>query len=505
MSRFKFNPLTAQLEIAESFPSNIRGHVDFFADLPTSATIGDQYIVDQDSGSVFTLNKREAGLYRWNGTIWVPSADITTLSIEADDTNIGSGSSQLQAVLDHIDSIADTNTTNITTNTTDIATNSGDIDNNEIAIAANLASSMLNATNLSDHETDLNNPHEVTITQAITQDPNTNITTTQLETLSDGSDADALHTHSELTAPNGDTVAEVFNSGSLAIGPDGDIVLNAGNNPRINFIDPDTTSTGDITLDNTSIRIDVDNPDDTANSHFTVRLDTDEKLNVTTTDIRFNDYVTARDDGPVDTDRVAYFDNLGNVQVGSIPAAPGLEIDDLIDSPVPSAATAGCLYQLRENATGTGLEWWRDFYQVDERTDGLVNQQNAVFEPYLSVTYDIKDAGDYLLDFSYIFSMNNTTLNFEAHLEINGTDVYPLHIEPKDAGGAGLVLPIIAGGVEGPGTVNSGTDQFLNNSGKMIVNLPTGANTIILEFSARGAANLEAAIHRALFVLKRIP
>ncbi len=181
------------------------------------------------------------------------------------------------------------------------------------------------------------------------------------------------------------------------------------------------------------------------------------------------------------------------------------QIDDLADSPVPSTSEANCIYTLRQNAAGTDLEWWRDFYQVNERTDGIINQQNGVFEPYLTVVYNIKDAGDYLLDFSYIFSMNNTTLNFEAHLEVNGTDIYPLHIEPKDSGGPGVVLPIISGGVEGPATTNSRTDQFLNNSGKLIVNLPEGLNTIILEFSGRGAANLEAAVHRALFVLKRIP
>lgn len=40
-----------------------------------------------------------------------------------------------------------------------------------------------------------NNPHGVTFTQAVTADPNTDITAAEAETLTDGSDADSLHTH----------------------------------------------------------------------------------------------------------------------------------------------------------------------------------------------------------------------------------------------------------------------------------------------------------------------
>lgn len=45
------------------------------------------------------------------------------------------------------------------------------------------------------HVGDTNNPHSVTFTQSVSADPNTDITTSEAEILTDGSDADALHYH----------------------------------------------------------------------------------------------------------------------------------------------------------------------------------------------------------------------------------------------------------------------------------------------------------------------
>jgi len=180
-------------------------------------------------------------------------------------------------------------------------------------------------------------------------------------------------------------------------------------------------------------------------------------------------------------------------------------IETLTELPAPTAATAGVIYFPRVNSAGDGYEFFRHFQQIDERTTGLINQQNGVYEPFLTANYTIPATDDYLIEFSYIYSLNNTTRNFECHLDIDGTDIYPLHIEPKDSAGAGQVLSIISGGVEGPGTVNSGTDQFLNNAGSLEVNLTSGDHTIIIEFSGRGDTNLEAAMYRALLKVTRIP
>ena len=165
---------------------------------------------------------------------------------------------------------------------------------------------------------------------------------------------------------------------------------------------------------------------------------------------------------------------------------------------LPALASPGAMWMLRENAAGTGFEYWRNFVQIDEKTTGSINQQDGVYETHLSITYDIPVAGDYLFSFWYIYSMNNTTLNFECHAEVDGTDIYPLHIEPKDSAGAGMVLPIVAGGTEGPATTNSGTDQFLNNAGAFLINFSAGSHTVLIEYSGRGGINLEAAIYLSL-------
>lgn len=49
--------------------------------------------------------------------------------------------------------------------------------------------------NLTTHISDTTNPHDVTFTQASDADPNTDISAAEAETLTDGSNADALHTH----------------------------------------------------------------------------------------------------------------------------------------------------------------------------------------------------------------------------------------------------------------------------------------------------------------------
>lgn len=169
-------------------------------------------------------------------------------------------------------------------------------------------------------------------------------------------------------------------------------------------------------------------------------------------------------------------------------------------------ANAGAIYYPRVNAAGNGWEMWRSFEQYDERTDGLINQQNNVFETFYSVTYDIPEPGDYYFEFEYVYSLNNTTLNFNAHIvDPDNISVYPLHIETKDSAGAGLTLPIVQGGVEGPATTNSGTDQFLNASGAFKKNLQPGQRTFFLEFTAVGNVDLEATVYRANFKLVRIP
>lgn len=73
---------------------------------------------------------------------------------------------------------------NLILSTTDISDNSGDMSPIEAIKALTITS-----------EYDTDNPHDVTFTQAVTADPNTDVTTSEIETLTNGSDAAGLHNH----------------------------------------------------------------------------------------------------------------------------------------------------------------------------------------------------------------------------------------------------------------------------------------------------------------------
>lgn len=77
------------------------------------------------------------------------------------------------------------------------------------------------ASSVDTHSSDTNNPHSVTFTQAVDADAGTDITVEEAETLTDGSNADALHSHTMLLR---DPVTDFWDpTGGLPVGPsDGD-------------------------------------------------------------------------------------------------------------------------------------------------------------------------------------------------------------------------------------------------------------------------------------------
>lgn len=109
-TKLKFNPLTATLELVGGKGSTIiKDRVATFADLPAGEDPGTLFVVEQDTGSVLLFNKKEAGIYRWNGTIWEAYTDVGATSIETDDTNIGAGSTNLQNTLEFLNTNINTN------------------------------------------------------------------------------------------------------------------------------------------------------------------------------------------------------------------------------------------------------------------------------------------------------------------------------------------------------------------------------------------------------------
>lgn len=146
----------------------------------------------------------------------------------------------------------------------------------------------------------------------------------------------------------------------------------------------------------------------------------------------------------------------------------------------------------------------RTYEETAQRLTPLLNQAANVFADYLVATFNVPIDGDYNLDWNYIWSHNNTTLDFRSRMVIDeGTAneiivIRDLRIEPKDAGGGSESIPNTTGG-----NTNNGTDQRIDSSdGFLIENLSAGSHTFTLQFCSSGA-NLEPVIYRARVKLKR--
>lgn len=60
--------------------------VDYYADLPVGAAVGDIYLVRYPSGSYILFNKKLAGFYRWNGLSWDYLGELAISADEVDYT-----------------------------------------------------------------------------------------------------------------------------------------------------------------------------------------------------------------------------------------------------------------------------------------------------------------------------------------------------------------------------------------------------------------------------------
>ena len=156
---------------------------------------------------------------------------------------------------------------------------------------------------------------------------------------------------------------------------------------------------------------------------------------------------------------------------------------------------------------------WEGFIYSD---DGLINQTTG-FEPFFIQTGTLANvsggvwtvtfpfAGDYELFVYYGHSYNETTSDFLCHVLRDGSTFdFPLHIEPKDTGGAGISLPTVSGGVVGS-NANTSTNQMLLASGRKVLTGITASQvmTLELEFACQNISQ-EATIYEAFMGVKRI-
>ena len=169
---------------------------------------------------------------------------------------------------------------------------------------------------------------------------------------------------------------------------------------------------------------------------------------------------------------------------------------NLSDVSTNSYAGGNRFFKLRSNAAGDAVELFETYEASAFRITPLLHQP-ATFEQYLTLNAVIPVAGDYLLMMSHRFSLNAVNVNFESHVLFGTQFLMPTHVEPKDAFGAGIVVPDSAGG-----TTNTGTDNFDTRSGLYSLTLPVGPATFTLEFRGQ-TANQEATVYEAELYLKR--
>jgi hypothetical protein len=169
---------------------NYQGEVEFFSDLPlVGNSVGDVYYVENGQG-VWGVNRKPADYYIWTGSDWRGQynklVSVTGLGFTgAQEVLSASTGAIIQSALD------------------------GKVDGPGVAVNGNIATfdgatgkliqdSGLSATGVSSHIANTSNPHQVTASQALAQDPGTDATVAELEQLTDGSFADSLHKHFEI-------------------------------------------------------------------------------------------------------------------------------------------------------------------------------------------------------------------------------------------------------------------------------------------------------------------
>ena len=111
---------------------------------------------------------------------------------------------------------------------------------------------------------------------------------------------------------------------------------------------------------------------------------------------------------------------------------------DIVDElPAPSAGNANTIFIPQINAAGDGYTYFTLFEDFIKSTTPLMNQ-TTTFEDYLSGTFDLPVLGDYIVETSFMWSVNTTGNDFEARLLVDGAEFFLFKQEPQDAGGAGI-------------------------------------------------------------------
>ena len=197
-----------------------------------------------------------------------------------------------------------------------------------------------------------------------------------------------------------------------------------------------------------------------------------------------------------------YTDTTGPIHILPVSIPPG----DGAGTPAPvgsiAVSNSGLIYQKidvldTDWTPGTVLGAESKFTAFNNTPRG---SQSTNYFTFLTLTVDVKIAGDYKLEYSYLWSSNSTSDNFLMRLLDENNFAWATNImEPTDATGSGISVQRVDSG----GQFNSNTSQRIPATGFTIVpNLSIGVHDFHLQM-AGSAVNKRNAIYNVYLSLEK--
>jgi len=324
-----------------------------------------------------------------------------------------------------------------------IATNQSNISTNTSNIATNTANIATNATNISNNTTlitdHINDPTDAHDASAISYDnAASGLTATDAQAAIDEVDSD-LDTHiADLNNPHQTTFTQ-----AVAADPGTDI----------------TAAEAEELTDGSTTQL-----------HFHRELvdetGTDRVDVLNGGDVQLSNYPQTRNDTTSNDEKVLTTDGSGNLVLRRV------------------------------------LPFYDSIKKVSNAVDQVGINQTTVLEDWLELSTTIPETGNYDIDWTYVWSFNDTGQDFEAQILLDGSPIstYSAHIqEPKDSAGGGIDLLNTTGGVS-----NTSTNQRHRTAGfEPEVNLTAGVHTVTIQW-AGSQNNDEATIYEGAIRIKRV-
>lgn len=186
--------------------------------------------------------------------------------------------------------------------------------------------------------------------------------------------------------------------------------------------------------------------------------------------------------------------NGGDVQVSNYPQTRNDTTSN--DEKVLTTDNSGNLVLRRV------LPFYDSIKKVSDDVSEVGINQTQILEDWLTLSTTIPETGNYDIDWTYVWSFNDSGQDFIAEILLDGSPIstYSQHVqEPKDSAGAGIDLLNTTGGI-----TNSGTNQRHRTAGfEPEVNLSAGVHTITIQW-AGSQNNDEATIYEGAIRIKRV-